>query len=242
MTAPSIEFKHRRILLKLSGEALLDESGAPFSAGFLAYVAGEIAELHRLGGQLALVLGGGNIFRGLGGTAQGVDRISGDYMGMLATLINCLALAPFLRRLGVPCTVLSPFPVHQVSEPISANALRRVLDAGAVALCAGGTGNPFFTTDSAAVLRALEAGCDVVVKATKVDGIYDRDPVKHPDAVLLPRLTFEEAVRRRLGVMDQAAFDLCQENRLPIIVLNAFVAGNLLRAMRGDAVGSLVSD
>lgn len=232
--------KYQRVLLKLSGEALMGAGSDPFDSRFVDYLCDEIAGLHRRGVELGIVIGGGNIFRGLAGAAQGVDRVSGDYMGMLATVINCLALASALRQRDIPCAILSPFPMPQVAGAVSAANARQELAAGRVVLFAGGTGNPFFTTDSAAVLRALEAGCQVVLKATKVDGVYDRDPLKHPDAVFLPRLTYAEALAKRLAIMDQTAFSLCQEHGLPIIVLNIHQPGNILRALEGEAVGSLV--
>jgi uridylate kinase len=232
--------KYQRVLLKLSGEALMGTGTDPFDALFVDYLAGEIAELHRRGVELGIVAGGGNIFRGLAGAARGVDRVSGDYMGMLATVINAVALASVLRQRDIPCSILSPFPMPQIVQVVSSGSARQELAAGRVVLFAGGTGNPFFTTDSAAVLRALEAGCQVVLKATKVDGVYDRDPLAHPDAVFLPRLTYAEAMDKRLAVMDQTAFSMCRENNLPIIVLNIYQPGNMLRALTGEPVGSLV--
>jgi uridylate kinase len=232
--------KYQRVMLKISGEALMGSGSDPFDARFVDYLCVEIAGLHRRGVELGIVAGGGNIFRGLAGTAQGVDRVSGDYMGMLATVINCVALASALRQRDIPCTILSPFPMPQIAGSVSAANARQELAAGRVVLFAGGTGNPYFTTDSAAVLRALEAGCQVVLKATKVDGVYDRDPLKHPDAVFLPRLTYGEALAKRLAILDQTAFSLCQEHGLPIIVLNIHQPGNILRALEGEAVGSLV--
>lgn len=231
---------YRRVLLKLSGEALMGGGHEPFDPVFLAYLAAEIAAVRACGVRIGVVTGGGNIFRGLAGVDLGVERVAGDYMGMLATVINALALSSHLRRHDCPCRILSPFSLPQVGETVSAASARRTLDDGEVALFCAGTGNPFFTTDSAAVLRALEAGCEVVFKATKVDGIYDRDPVRHPDAVFLPQLTFAEALDRDIRVMDRTAFSMCQENRLPIIVFNAATPGNLMRAARGEAVGSRV--
>lgn len=232
--------KYQRVLLKLSGEALTGGGSEPMSADVLDYLADEIHTVIRAGVQLGVVVGGGNIFRGATGAGRGIDRVTGDYMGMLATLINCLALADRLDRRGCPCRILSPFALPQATEPASAENARRAMGEGRVVLFAGGTGNPFFTTDSAAVLRALESGCQAVLKATKVNGVYDRDPNKDPSARFLPRLSYREAVEQRLGVMDLAAFSLCLEHDLPIIVFDITQPGNVLKAVRGEAVGSLI--
>lgn len=233
-------FKYRRVLLKISGEALMGQGSGPFDPSFLEFLASEIAAARQAGLELGIVTGGGNIFRGLSGTGQGVDRITGDYMGMLATLINALGLSSFLKAKQVPCRILAPIPYPQIAEPACAANARRAAGEGLVVLFAGGTGNPFFTTDSGAALRALELGCDALFKATKVDGIYDRDPVRHPEAVFLPRLSYDEALRRQIGVMDQAAFSLCRDHQIPIVVFNIHQPGQLLRAARGEPAGSLV--
>jgi uridylate kinase len=234
------QVKYQRVLLKLSGEALMGGGREPWSGDFMDYLAAEIRSVHDAGIQLGVVVGGGNIFRGSAGAIRGVDRVTGDYMGMLATLINCLALADRLERHGCSCQILSPFPLPQSTRPASADNARQAMENGRVVLFAGGTGNPFFTTDSAAVLRALESGCQAVLKGTKVDGVYDRDPGKDPAARFLPRLSYREALEQRLGVMDLAAFSLCLEHDLPIVVFDITRPGNVLQAALGAAVGSLV--
>ncbi|MBP7866685.1 MAG: UMP kinase [Acidobacteria bacterium] len=230
-----------RVLLKVSGEALQGKTTEPFDPEFLDYLGNEISEVAELGYEVGIVVGGGNIFRGLSGKDFGVERVTGDYMGMLATLINCLAISEALNRKGCKTRVLSPFFLPQVSDAVSWVNARQALEEGFVVLFAGGTGNPFFTTDSAAVLRALEAGCRVVLKATKVNGVYDKDPSMNPDAVFMPRLTYDEALSRNLGVMDATAFSLCREHHLPIVVFNIFEPGNIRRAVMGERVGSLVN-
>ncbi len=240
-TMKDTTFRYHRVLLKLSGEALMEGGTDPFSPTFLDFLADELSQVHRSGIQLGVVIGGGNIFRGLSGTQQGIDRTTGDYMGMLATVINCLALSSMLQTRQCPTRILSPFPVAQISEVASAAAARTHLDEGKLVLFAGGTGNPYFTTDTTAALRALEAECDILFKATKVDGVYDSDPAHNPQARFLPRVTFAEALEQDLRIMDRTAFALCQENKLPIMVFNIFKPGNILRALRGEEIGSLVS-
>ncbi len=209
----------------------------------LRRVAGEVAAVHREGVELGLVIGGGNIFRGVSSAASGlVDRLSGDHMGMLATVMNALAFRGALVELGVEARVLSAFGMPEVAEPFSARVAREHLDAGRVVLLAAGTGNPFFTTDTAAALRALEIGADALLKATKVDGVYDKDPAKHDDAVFLPELTYQEVLEKRLAVMDAAAISLCRDNKLPLIVFNLLREGQILSVVRGERVGSLVKE
>lgn len=232
--------RYRRVLLKLSGEALQGDGTAPLDPVFLDYLAGEIREITQAGIQVGVVTGGGNIFRGLTGTGKGVDRLTGDSMGMMATVINSLALSSFLQSRGCATRVLSAVPIPKVAEVASGAAARHSMDCGEVVLFCGGTGNPYFTTDTAAVLRALESGCEVVLKATKVDGVYDRDPKRFADAVFLPSLTFAEALSRELQVLDRTAFAMCQENGLSILVCNIYEPGTMLRALRGEAVGSVV--
>jgi uridylate kinase len=231
---------YRRVLLKLSGEALMGEGGFGIDPGILARLADDVRELARAGAQLGLVIGGGNIFRGAGLAQAGMDRVTGDQIGMLATVMNALAMRDALESRGVPARVLSALRMDQVCETYTADAARRHLAAGRVALFAAGTGNPFFTTDSAASLRAVEIGAELLVKATKVDGIYSADPVKHPDAVFYPQLSYDRAVRENLGVMDLTAILLCRDHGLPMRVMNIHAPGALLRVLQGEAVGTLV--
>lgn len=232
---------YRRVLLKLSGEALQDrEGGQSLSPEILTSVARQLKAARAMGVQIGVVVGGGNIFRGLPGEGHGIDRVTGDYMGMLATLINALALEAALARHGVPAVAVSALDVPSVAVTFSRRAVLGFLEEGRVVLFGGGTGNPFFTTDTAAALRASEIGADVLFKATKVDGIYTEDPIKNPNARRFDRLTYREALERRLKIMDATAFALCQENRIPIVVFNFFQKDNLVRALRGESVGTRV--
>ena len=234
--------KYRRILLKLSGEALQDrERGESLNPAILANAARQIGQLRRMGVEVALVVGGGNIFRGLPGEGSGIDRAQGDYMGMLATVINSLALQATLERAGIPARVMTAIPMSPVAEPFDRRVALEHLAAGRVVIFGGGTGNPFFTTDTAAALRASEIGADLLLKATKVDAIYTADPVKDPSARRFKTLTYQEALRRQLKIMDAAAFALCQENSIPIVVFNFFKKDEIIRAVRGRPVGTLVS-
>jgi len=231
---------YRRILLKLSGEALMGEDAFGINREVLARVTGEIREVMATGVELALVVGGGNFFRGVSVGAQGMDRAQADYMGMLATVMNALALQDAFEKGGMPTTVLSGLAVAGVVEGYSRRAALAQLAAGRVLIFAGGTGNPFFTTDTAASLRGLEIGADVVLKATKVDGVYDRDPMKHQDAVRYERVTYDEALAKRLGVMDATALALCREQNLPLRVFSINKPGSLLRIVLGENEGTLV--
>jgi uridylate kinase len=234
--------KYRRILLKLSGEVLRDSaSGECLSDAILAEMAAQIKAVRKMGVQVGVVIGGGNIFRGLKGQDRGFGRAHGDNMGMLATLINSLALQAALEAAGVPAKALSATAMPALCELYTFRRALELLDAGTVVLIGGGTGNPFFTTDSAAALRAAEIGAQVLLKATKVDGIYDADPVKNPRAVKFDRLTYSEALARRLKVMDAAAFSLCMDNQIPILVFDFFKRGELLRVVRGEKAGTLVT-
>ena len=234
--------KYRRILLKLSGEVLRDSaSGECLSDAILAAMAAQIKAVRQLGVQVGVVIGGGNIFRGLKGQDRGFGRAHGDNMGMLATMINSLALQSALEAAGVPAKALSATAMPALCELYTFRRALELLDAGTVVLIGGGTGNPFFTTDSAAALRAAEIGAQVLLKATKVDGIYDADPVKNPQAVKFDRLTYSEALARRLKVMDAAAFSLCMDNQIPILVFDFFKRGELLRVVRGEKAGTLVT-
>ena len=234
--------KYRRILLKLSGEVLRDAaSGECLSDAILAAMAAQIKAVRKLGVQVGVVIGGGNIFRGLKGQDRGFGRAHGDNMGMLATMINSLALQSALEAAGVPAKALSATAMPALCELYTFRRALELLDAGTVVIIGGGTGNPFFTTDSASALRAAEIGAQVLLKATKVDGIYDADPVQNPQAVKFDRLTYSEALARRLKVMDAAAFSLCMDNQIPILVFDFFKRGELLRVVRGEKAGTLVT-
>jgi uridylate kinase len=233
--------RYRRVVLKLSGEALANEGSFGISANVLTALADEIAESHAMGVQIALVLGGGNIYRGAAGNAEGVDRVTGDHMGMLATLINSLAMQAALERRDVTTRVLSALEIRQVAEPFIRRRALRHLEKGRVIILAAGTGNPYFTTDTAAALRAVEVKAEVLLKATKVDGIFTADPVKNKDAELLERVTYLEVLNRGLRVMDTTAVTLCMENRLPIVVFNVRRPGNIRRIVLGEKIGSTVA-
>lgn len=231
---------YRRALLKLSGEALIGDQGYGIDAKMLQYLADEISDVHRLGVELALVIGGGNIFRGSEAEARGIDRVTADNMGMLATVINGLSLQSALEQAGIVTRVQTAFEMRAVAEPYIRRRALRHLEKGRVVLFAGGTGNPYFTTDTTAALRAAEIGADVVLKATKVDGVYDEDPLTHPEAVRLPQLTYLETLQRRLKVMDATAVSLCMDNQLPIVVFDMNQPGNLRSIMQGKSIGTLV--
>ncbi len=233
---------YRRVLLKLSGEVLLNrETGQSIDPAVVALMAGRIRSVVEMGAEVAVVLGGGNIFRGLTGAERGIGRSSGDYMGMLATVINALALQNALESLAIQTRVQSAITMHEVAEPYIHRKAMRHLEKGRVVIFGAGTGNPYFSTDTAAALRASEIGADLLLKATKVNGVYERDPVKHPAAKRYRRLTYREALTRSLKVMDSAAFALCMENRIPIVVFDFFENNSLERALRGEPVGTLVS-
>ncbi|WP_018934993.1 UMP kinase [Thioalkalivibrio sp. ALJ24] len=231
---------YRRILLKLSGEALLGEHHYGVDPAVLSQVAEEVCELSRRGVEVGIVIGGGNIFRGAGLAEGGVDRVTGDHMGMLATVINALALQDAIERAGRFSRVMSAIRINQVCEDYIRRRAVRHLEKGRVVVFAAGTGNPFFTTDSAASLRAIEINADLMIKATKVDGVYDADPVTQADARRFDRLTFDDALERRLGVMDTTALVMCRDNQLPIRVMNMFAKGDLQRLVMGESVGTLV--
>ena len=233
--------RYRRILLKLSGEALGGETGNGISPTALQSMATQVAEVRELGVQVVIVIGGGNIFRGLAGSQQGIERATGDYMGMLATIINSLALQDALEKLGIPTRVQSAIAMAQVAESFIRRRAVRHLEKGRVVIFAGGTGNPYFSTDTAAALRATEIGAEVILKATKVDGIYDSDPKKNPKAKRFAAITYADALQRQLKVMDATAFALCQDNKMPIIVFDLFKPHNLRRVVMGDKVGTCVT-
>ncbi|WP_299755802.1 UMP kinase [uncultured Pontibacter sp.] len=233
--------KYKRILLKLSGEALMGEQQYGIDSNRLLQYAQEIKEVAALGVEVAVVIGGGNIFRGVQAEQVGLDRVQGDYMGMLATVINSMALQSALEKLGVYTRLLSGINIQQVCEPYIRRRAVRHLEKGRVVIFGAGTGNPYFTTDSAASLRAIEIEADVVLKGTRVDGIYSADPEKDPDAIFYRNISFKDVFEKGLNVMDMTAFTLCKENGLPIIVFDMNTAGNLKRLVEGEQVGTLVS-
>jgi len=227
-------------LLKLSGEALGGESGVGICPEAVQDMAAQIREVRELGVQVVVVVGGGNIFRGLPGSERGIERATGDYMGMLATVINALALQDALEKIGVPTRVQSAITMAQVAEAFIRRRAVRHLEKGRVVIFGGGTGNPYFSTDTAAALRANEIGAEVILKATKVDGVYDSDPKKNPKAKRFTRVSYLEALKKRFKVMDSTAFSLCMDNKMPIIVFDFFKAHNLKRVVLGEKVGTLV--
>jgi uridylate kinase len=232
---------YHRVLLKLSGEALAGSRGQGIDAALCAQVAAEIKEVHDAGVQFGIVIGGGNIFRGVSTAANGMSRTSADAIGMLATVINSLAMKEYLIAAGVPAAVMCANAIDKVAEPFTAERAVAQLQAGRVVIIAGGTGNPFFTTDTAAALRCAEIGAEVILKATKVDGVYDSDPEKNPGAKRFDRITHQEALQRNLRVMDATAFSFCMENSLPIIVFKLLQQGNLRKCIEGKPVGTIVT-
>ena len=234
--------RYQRILLKLSGEALLGKLEYGVDPAVVAFVAEQVKAVTALGVQVGIVVGGGNIFRGMAAaTATGMDRATADYIGMLATAMNGLALQDALERADVPTRVMTAIDMNEVAEPYIRRRAVRHLEKGRVVVFVAGTGNPYFTTDTAAALRAVEIGAEVVLKATKVDGVYDKDPVKHPDAKRYPAITYGQVLVDGLRVLDAAAVSLCMENDLPIVVFDLDAHENILKAVRGDAVGTLIS-
>ncbi|MGA3173182.1 MAG: UMP kinase [Syntrophorhabdales bacterium] len=231
---------YKRILLKLSGEALMGKEGYGIDPETLGEIADEIRGVRETGVELAVVIGGGNIYRGMRAEGQGIDRVTGDYMGMIATVMNSLALQARLEKLDVPVRVQSALVIGPVAEPYVRRTALRHLREGRIVIFAGGTGNPFFTTDTAAALRAVEIDAEVMLKATKVNGVYDRDPEKHGDAVFFPEITYMEALRRNLAVMDATAISLCMQNSLPVIVFNLRQRGNMRRVVLGEPTGTIV--
>ena len=233
--------KYRRILLKLSGEALGGEVGVGICPEVIHDIARQIREVRDLGVQLVIVIGGGNIFRGQQGSERGIERATGDYMGMLATIINALALQDALEKIGVATRVQSAISMSQVAEPFIRRRAQRHLEKGRVVIFGGGTGNPFFSTDTAAALRANEIGAEVILKATKVDGVYDSDPMKNPKAKRYSQITYQEALQKQLKVMDSTAFSLCMDNKMPIIVFDLFKPHNIKRVVLGGEIGTMVT-
>lgn len=232
--------KFKRILLKLSGEALMGNQQHGIDPVRLAEYTNEIKQIVDKGVQVAIVVGGGNIFRGLHGAAKGFDRVQGDYMGMLATIINSMALQGELEKYGLKARLLSGIAIDPIAESMSRSRAIEYLESGKVVIIAGGTGNPFFTTDTAAVLRAVEIKADVVLKGTRVDGVYTADPEKDPDANKYTTVSFNEVYEMNLNVMDMTAITMCKENNLPIVVFNMNIKGNLLRLMEGEEIGTVV--
>ncbi len=234
------DLAYRRALLKLSGEALAGERGFGIDFGIVDRLTDEIRSVHEMGVALGLVIGGGNIVRGAVASQEGMDRVSADYMGMLATVINALAVQDILERKQVETRVMTAIRMEELAEPYIRRRAVRHLEKGRAVLFAGGTGNPYFSTDTAAVLRALEIEADLLIKATSVDGVYDADPKKHPDAKFIPDLTFHDAIVRGLEVMDGNAFGLCKDNKLPIVVMNVNQTGAIARVLKGERVGTIV--
>lgn len=233
--------KYQRVLLKLSGEAMGGEAGQGIDPEVVHRIAVQIREVRELGVQVVIVVGGGNIFRGLGGSERGIDRATGDYMGMLATVINALALQDALEKAGVPTRVQSAITMSQVAEPFIRRRAMRHLEKGRVVVFGAGTGNPYFSTDTAAALRAAEIRAEVVLKATKVDGIYDSDPKQNPKARRFDAITYQEALARRLKVMDSTAFSLCMDNKMPIVVFNFSQPHSIRRVVLGEPIGTVVT-
>ncbi|SNZ09505.1 uridylate kinase [Persephonella hydrogeniphila] len=232
--------KYKRVLLKLSGEALMGDREYGIDPLFIDELAEEIKSVYEIGAEIAIVIGGGNIFRGVKGSSMGMDRATADYMGMLATVMNALALQDILEKKDVPTRVMSAIEMRQIAEPYIRRRAIRHLEKGRIVIFAAGTGSPFFTTDTTGALRAAEIKADVLLKATKVDGIYDKDPVKNPDAKLLKELTYLEVINKNLKVMDHTALTLCMENKLPIVVFNIKKKGNLMKILLGEPIGSKV--
>ncbi len=241
MSPPSKTLKYRRVLIKLSGEALMGDNAYGISPDVIRRIASEVNELIESGVEVAIVIGGGNIFRGAGLAAAGIDRVTGDHMGMLATVINSLAMQDALERLGVVARVMSAISINEICEDYIRRKAVRHLEKGRVVIFAAGTGNPFFTTDSAASLRAIEINADLLIKATKVDGIYSADPVKDKSARRYSKLSYDEVLDQKLGIMDATAIVLCRENNMPLRVLDMTQSGSMMRAVQGLNEGTLVT-
>lgn len=231
---------YKRILLKLSGEALAGKQGTGINTATIKQIAQDVAEAYKAGVQIGLVIGGGNIYRGVAASAEGMDRASADYMGMLATCINALALQDALEKAGVPTRVQTAIEMAEIAEPYIRRRAIRHLEKGRLVIFGAGTGNPFFTTDTAASLRAMEINAQVIMKATKVDGIYDKDPAKHSDAVRFDKISYIDVLNRGLQVMDSTAISMCMDNKLPIITFDLTQPGNILKAVQGENIGTLV--
>lgn len=235
------ETAHHRILLKLSGEALLGQEDYGIDPNVIQRIAREVGEVSRMGVEIAVVIGGGNIFRGAGLAEAGIDRVTGDHMGMLATVMNALALQDAMESLDIDARVMSALSIHDVCEDYIRRRAQRHLEKGRVVICAAGTGNPFFTTDTAAALRAIEIGADILLKATRVDGVYDADPETHPEANRFEELSYDHVIESKLGVMDANAIVLCRDQEMPIRVFDVFGEGNLRKLAEGEAIGTLIN-
>lgn len=235
------QMKYNRILLKLSGEALAGHQKAGINPEIVLHIAREIKTVYDCGADVALVIGGGNIFRGTLGTSIGIERATGDYMGMLGTVINALAVQSVLENMGVPTRVMTAIEMRQIAEPYVHRRAMRHLEKRRVVIFSAGTGHPFFTTDTAAALRAVEIGAQLFLKATKVDGVYDKDPVKFQDARKIDSLSYMDVIQQQLGVMDYTAVSLCMENKLPLVVFNLFDEGSLLNILKGESIGTIIS-
>jgi uridylate kinase len=233
--------KYKRVLLKLSGEALMGKQEYGIETNMINMFSKQIVELANLGIEVAVVIGGGNIFRGMSGEEQGIDRVTGDHMGMLATVINALALQNTIEKLGVQTRVQTGLEIPKVAEPFIKRKAQRHLEKGRVVIFGAGTGNPYFTTDTAAALRAMEINADIVMKGTKVDGIFDKDPAKYADAVKYDTITYSDVIAQGLQVMDTAAISLCMDNNLPILVFDSLVDGNIKKAVFGEVIGTTVT-
>jgi uridylate kinase len=231
---------YKRILLKLSGETLAGSATFGIDADRVRTLGREVADVAAAGIEVGVVVGGGNIFRGVAAAARNMDRVTGDHMGMLATVINSLALSDALEQMGIPTRVMSAIEMHQVAEPYIRRRAIRHLEKGRIVIFAAGTSNPYFSTDTAATLRALEIKADVIAKATRVDGVYDKDPLKFPDAVKFPEISYLEVLSRALGVMDASAIAMCRDNKLPIIVFNLNTIGNIMRMSMGETIGTVI--
>ena len=236
------ELKYKRVLLKLSGEALAGEEGFGIDPVRAEDVAERVRSVHELGVDVAVVIGAGNLWRGRTGIERGMDRATADYMGMLATMMNALALMDAMERMGLQTRVQSAVEMHTVAEPYIRRRAIRHMEKGRIVILGGGTGNPFFSTDTAAALRAVEIGADLIIKATKVDGVYDKDPLTNPEAILFDNMTFMEAINRRVEVMDSTALSLCMDNHLPILVLNLWHPDAMQLALYGEHIGTLIAD
>lgn len=232
--------KYKRVLLKLSGEALCQDTGYGIDTEILSGIADELKEISEMGVELAIVIGGGNIFRGLSASAKGMDRATADYMGMLATVLNAMALQDALERKGAYTRIQNSLQIQQITEPYIRRRATRHLEKGRIVIFAAGTGNPFFTTDTAAALRAVEVDAEAILKATRVDGVYDKDPLKHKDAVKFEKLTYLDVLQKGLKVMDSTATSLCMDNKMPILVFNMTQKGNIKKAMMGEKIGTMV--
>ena len=231
---------YSRILLKLSGEVMAGQGGFGIDPDRVSALAAEVAEVAGTGLQIGLVVGGGNFFRGVAAAAKNMDRVTGDHMGMLATVINALALQDALEKQGVPTRVMTAIEMHQGAEPYLRRRAIRHLEKGRIVIFAAGTSNPYFSTDTAATLRALEVHAEVIAKATRVDGVYDKDPLKHDDAILYTRITYTDVLSRSLGIMDASAVAMCRDNKLPIVVFNLNTNGNIMRMSKGEPLGTII--